>query len=235
MKNIKTNKQGKQYKVIGSAGEYSKIEFIESGHRCRVKKSLCEKGLAFDPSDIMKNDSEWEVCDEWMTNNAGDSFVVFRKKGQLAKVYFPETGYVRDVYYANAIKGKVKDTYKKSLYGNGALGEFDKSISYWRQAKQLWSNMVKRCYDPNYDHGYFGTAEVSERWKTFETFLNEIHEIEGFEGWLSGHIEGNLKYNLDKDFIMKGNRLYSKNLCLFLPESYNKSLGKLGKTVLATE
>lgn len=225
---IKKSLSGASYKVIGSKGFDVWVEFVSSGYRCRVKRHLEAVGNVYDPTDRLKESLQWEDVSIEYENNSGLKFNAFKKKGGKLKVIFTETGYVTEVYQENAKAGKVKDVYAISCYDVGYLGLINKSITYHKQAKQLWQNMLKRCYSIVDDRGY-GKAFVDERWFSFENFLTDIKNLDGFDGWLEGNNGGHLKFNLDKDFYKKDNITYSRHLCCFLPESFNKSLGKKGK------
>ena len=140
-------------------------------------------------------------------------------------IQFEATGYTKEVYTSNASKGKVKDPYTASFCGVGYDGVFNKT-PYWKQAKRLWCNMLKRCYDPNYDSGYWGRGiTVDSRWLCFSNFLEDLPALGNFDDWLAGFEAGNLKYNLDKDLQVDGNKVYSKECCSFILESVNKAAG----------
>lgn len=221
--------KGSKYKIIRPKGEYSYIQFLESGYICRAKNNLIKTGLVYDPTEFIREKSEWEECKLCFVNNKGQKFEAFSRKGKKIRVVFEETNYMAEVYIENARLGKVSDPTSASLYGVGIIGMPNRSLSYINQAKQLWNNMIKRCYCEKDVRGYFGKAFVDERWKTFENFLADISKLDGFDGWLSGSETG-IKYNLDKDFYKDNNNTYSRYACCFLPESFNKSLGKKGKT-----
>lgn len=144
-------------------------------------------------------------------------------------VQFTETGTTMTVYRDNACKGKLKDPYKRSVYGQGYLGFVDKSKSYYKQANQLWRNMMKRCYSQKDTKGYYGKAFVDERWKCFSNFLEDLPKLNNFNLWLKGFKSG-VKYNLDKDLLSADNKIYSRDTCQFVTEYENKSEGaKNGK------
>ena len=63
----------------------------------------------------------------------------------------------------------------------------------------------------------------------FEDFLNDIKYLNGFQAWLNAK-DGDIKFNLDKDFLKPNNKIYSRNFCCFLPENFNKAMGKKDKT-----
>ena len=166
-------------------------------------------------------------------NNAGDEFVVLDKKccksvhRMKVLVKFLATGSTRWVYESNANKGKVKDFYKRTRYGIGYLGEINskKKLPYYQQAKQLWANVLKRCYCEKDTKGYhkWGT-EVCPRWHCLANFIEDLPRLENFDKWLSQKRTG-VNYNLDKDFRVPGCNVYSPDTCMFIDEHTNKSEG----------
>ena len=78
-------------------------------------------------------------------------------------------------------------------------------------AYQKWSQMMHRCYDPKYRQRkptYRGCS-VCEEWHDFNTFLKwyNLNYREGFD--------------LDKDILSDGNKVYSPDVCLFVPHYIN--------------
>ncbi len=74
-----------------------------------------------------------------------------------------------------------------------------------------WCGMLERCYSDKWHKkkpSYEG-CKVSPDWLLFS----------GFHAWFCKHnIDG---YVLDKDLLSKGNKTYSQDTCLFLPERIN--------------
>ena len=159
------------------------------------------------------------------TSNKSGDLIVLEKTGKNCIVQFLATGYTKVANFDNVCAGKVSDPYYPNSYGIGYLGE-PKSRKYKNQAYQLWRNMLKRCYSKNDPRGYYGKGvTVDKAWLCFATFLEDVKDLENFDQWLLGHIEGNTKYNLDKDKKYPGNKVYSKQTCMFLREFENKSMG----------
>jgi len=173
-----------------------------------------------------------------LKNNAGDSFRILKEYNKKIRnrffkmwlIQFTDTGFTKEIYESNGCKGKVKDLYKPSFYGVGYSGEHSRPY-YWKQARRLWENMIKRCYDPNYPSGYYGRGiTVDERWKCFANFLEDLPELENFKKWLDGFNSDSDSYNLDKDLKVESNTVYCKECCSFVLESINKAAGaKNGK------
>ncbi|AMR57297.1 hypothetical protein vB_PsyM_KIL3b_0050 [Pseudomonas phage vB_PsyM_KIL3b] len=157
-------------------------------------------------------------------SNGGHEFVILSQQGKNCVIQFTNTGWVRKANIDNIKAGKVKDLFEPSVYGVGYYGEFEKN-SYWKQAKQLWQNMHKRCYCEKDLKGYFGEAFVSRDWHCFSNFLSDISKLKNFDLWLKGQNGESLKYNLDKDLLIAGCKVYSKETCQFVSESENKADG----------
>ena len=157
------------------------------------------------------------------SNNKGQEFIILSKKGNKCLVQFLETNYVRRALYHNLKKGKLTDHYAISRYGIGFRGVPDTSLPYFRQAEQLWANMLKRCYtnDPK-GYKWKGTV-VDVRWHCLATFVSDISSIPGFENWLNGG------QNLDKDTRVPDCNVYSRETCCFISEHANKSFGAISQ------
>lgn len=85
---------------------------------------------------------------------------------------------------------------------------------YDKKAKKCWrawKAMLNRCYDGEYH-------------KTRPRYIlcsvcNEWHNLSVFKEWFDEHyIEG---WHLDKDILIKGNKIYSPETCCFVPQDIN--------------
>lgn len=99
------------------------------------------------------------------------------------------------------------------------IGINDGKYPAWVNGKQpkvysLWSNLLKRCYSPNVQGKqptYLGCS-VSENFKSYSYFHDWCQNQMGF---------GQEGFQLDKDLLLKGNKVYSEDTCVFLPNSLN--------------
>lgn len=140
-------------------------------------------------------------------------------KHPRAVIQFVKTGTVIDVQTCNIKAGKFEDFMEPTVYGVGFLGSPIRipargSNSIIRKIYDLWANMLKRAYG-NYKTSYV-VCRVDPRWHNFTTFLNTIHEVEGYEEW-----EKDSSMHLDKD-IKKGYcNIYSRDHCKFVSATEN--------------
>lgn len=159
-------------------------------------------------------------------NKAGFDFVFIKREGRKCQIKFLDTGYIRECYTVNALSGKVKDMYAKTRFGIGFMGDYSK-YSFHKQAMQLWSNMMKRCYSESDPRGYKGEVVVDPRWHCFANFIEDIQTLPNFDKWLNKE-----RYQLDKDLISPEAKCYSRYTCSFVTEEENKSAGKKGKRLV---
>ena len=63
---------------------------------------------------------------------------------------------------------------------------------------------------------YDGNLQVCERWLTFDNFVEDLPNLEGYNQWISGK-----DFELDKDSKSIGNKVYSPDLCQFVSSEVN--------------
>ncbi|MDD3173373.1 MAG: AP2 domain-containing protein [Herbinix sp.] len=113
----------------------------------------------------------------------------------------------KDIYfYNNEFHNDLDIYYDKSIY--------DESI---RQSDifKRWYDMHYRCYSVKLHErypSYIGCSAFDE-WKDFGNYY-EWHKENHYE------IEGQ-KMDLDKDILVKGNKIYSPETCIFVPHEIN--------------
>ncbi len=79
-----------------------------------------------------------------------------------------------------------------------------------------WKNMFKRCYSTTYQltkPSYKGCIVCKDWWDS-QTFI---------EWYSKNKIEG---FQLDKDILIKGNKIYSPETCCFVPREINMLFAK---------
>lgn len=82
---------------------------------------------------------------------------------------------------------------------------------------RLWQAMMSRCfseYTKRVRPTYEGVT-CQESWKTFSLFIKDVSSMKGFDKMLT---DG---WVLDKDILVKGNKIYSEETCCFVPKEIN--------------
>ena len=155
------------------------------------------------------------------SKNFGEFKILKYNDSGNVEIQFVNTGYETAVQLGNIKNGVVKDPYVPSVYGVGVLGvKYPTKINgALTKEYDLWKSMLKRCYSDVYkkQRPTYEDCEASENFKSYEYFYEWYHKQIGF---------GNEGWQLDKDLLVKGNKIYSEDTCIFLPQEINSLLTK---------
>jgi hypothetical protein len=87
----------------------------------------------------------------------------------------------------------------------------------------LWKHMLHRCTEKNgIKNPTYDNVSCSKNFKHYSFFYEWIHRQVGF----GNKDEKGRCWNLDKDLLVKGNKIYSEDVCVFVPQRINLLLTK---------
>jgi len=155
---------------------------------------------------------------ESFTSNSGQVATVTEiLKGRFIKITFCDTGYTYNISKAALQLGAFKDPLAKTIYGVGCTGFGEYSPSKNSRAFNVWHKMIERCYSE--------TCKIRTPTYANCTVSIEWHNFQNFADWYVNH-QGSSKsgYELDKDLLFTGNKLYSKETCTLIPKPLNIAL-----------
>ena len=136
-----------------------------------------------------------------------------------------KTGYETVARLGHIKSGKVRDPYLPSVYGVGITGAKYPITVNGVNTKEydLWNGMLRRCYSDSLKKRYptYKDCEVSDNFKSYEYFYEWCHKQIGFGDDGNGN-----QFHLDKDLLVKGNKVYSETTCVFIPQEINLMLIK---------
>ena len=161
-------------------------------------------------------------------NNFGSKMVIkeYRKHNDM-DVYFPKYNWTfKHANYDNFKKGKIKCPYEPKVYGVGYLGEGRYKVFENGKTKKeykIWVSMLQRCYDPKYQE-----REPTYKGCQVEDYLLNFQHMSKWINENYYEIPGE-KMCLDKDILHKGNKVYSRDTCIFVPQRINNLLIKRDK------
>ena len=104
------------------------------------------------------------------------------------------------------------------------VGVNDKTRPCWVDGKKvkeykLWQDMLERCFSEKYQtrQPTYKGCNVSDNFLNYSFFYDWCHKQIGF-GKVDdkGHI-----WQLDKDLLLIGNKIYSETTCVFVPQEIN--------------
>lgn len=155
---------------------------------------------------------------EFETNGYGKCFVIDYKSAREVTVMFYNPMCVVQCQLGHLRRGQVKNPLIPSFYGKGYIGVGSYTKKDFR-AFSLWTAMLRRSYCSSFhkkQHTY-EDVEVCEEWLCFQNFAQWCYN-QKFYNTKDG--KGNL-YQLDKDLLTKGSKVYSPNTCCFIPTVLN--------------
>lgn len=122
--------------------------------------------------------------------------------------------------YTHFLSGEVKNPFAISVCGVGVIGNKYKTKEQSVTLKEYttWKNMLKRSFDQDYEEKFPTYKDVTccKEWLNYENFYEWLHNQPNFDKWLSGD-----KWCLDKDILVKGNKIYSPDTCCLVPNKVN--------------
>lgn len=130
------------------------------------------------------------------------------------------------VEYAKFKTGQFENPYDKTVLGVGCIGvgKYRPTIN-GKITKQYsaWRNMLVRCYD----------EEKHKERETYEkcTVCNEWLNFQNFAKWYDENFYqcGDEEMHIDKDILLKGNKKYCSQYCVFVPSNINVLFTKTDK------
>ena len=162
---------------------------------------------------------------EERVNNFGSRMIIkeYRKYSDI-DVYFPEYDWTFEhAEYQSFKKGEIKCPYEPRTFSVGYLGEGKyktRENGKLTDEYKIWYHMVERCYDPKYHEkrSTYKDCKVEDYLLNFQhmaTWIDEnYYEVPGE------------KMCLDKDILYKGNKVYSRETCIFVPQRINSLFTK---------
>lgn len=168
------------------------------------------------------------VGDEFTTNEGYKVSVVgYRNKNNVDILFTEPREYVKTVRAGNLKKGHVANPFHCSVYGVGYIG-VGKYYQYDQIRKptpeyKVWSSMLGRVYCENYLNRFptYRDVTIHDDWYDFQKFGEWCNSQTGF---------GRDSWDLDKDILVKGNKVYAPDVCCFVPYQINRQFTFSGKT-----
>lgn len=159
-------------------------------------------------------------------NNVGSKMIIIKYNNTKdIDIYFPDTNYtVYNRAYKDFLRGQVSSLYDKTILGVGyfGVGKYKSNMNIINRRKgettkayRCWINMLHRCYDDKIHKKrptYIGCT-VCEEWHNFQVFAEWYEE--------NFYQVDEEEMHLDKDILVKGDKIYSPDTCIFVPIRIN--------------
>ncbi|NRU52441.1 AP2 domain-containing protein [Clostridium beijerinckii] len=132
-------------------------------------------------------------------------------------ILFPEQDYI--VYnrrYDEFKDGRIKSPFDRTIYNIGFIGIGNYKYDCKSKESSVWRDMLRRCYSEEslIKRPTYKNCNVCTQWYNYQNFAHwwseNYYEVDGE------------KMQLDKDILIKGNKIYSPETCIIVPQNINK-------------
>ena len=179
-------------------------EILESGSRDQNPRPKNSKRKIKDIDKIFQftNNTEFKIS-EYFNKNKVDIIIL-------------DSGVVlHDKTISDIRRKRLKNPFSPTVYEKGFLGNIKKTNISNKKEYHVWIKMLQRCYDEEFHKkqpSYIGCS-VAEEWHNFQNFAHWFEENYNNVVMQTWH--------LDKDILIKGNKIYSPETCCFVPHEIN--------------
>lgn len=153
--------------------------------------------------------------------NEGGSFTVieFHSATNVIIRHNDEHGHIAKVSSCQVRNGNIRNPFYPTLHGVAYMGVGKhkakingKNVQHY----SIWTGAVCRCYCP---------VRLAKR-PSYNgcTLSKEFLCYQNFAEWYTTHESYGLGYELDKDLLVKGNKVYSAETCTMLPKELNLAI-----------
>jgi len=156
-------------------------------------------------------------------NNNGSKMTIIKYIDSKDVVIKFENGFITRNTYSNFKLGNIKFPYYRSVYNVGYMGEgkYKSTLNGLHTKKyDVWLNMIHRCYNKDKKERYkpYEGCSVCDEWHNFQTFAKWYDE--------NYYKVDKERMELDKDILIKGNKVYSPKTCIIVPQYINSLFTK---------
>lgn len=172
----------------------------------------------------MVNKKDYYIGNRYTTNEGYEIEIIEYFNYKNCTIKFIHNGLeIRNRALTNVLKGNISNPYHRSYLSVGFLGQGKHKTKIDNRSSLVyivWSGVITRCYSERWvrKHPAYKGCLVCEEWHNFQNFgdwYEESYNPEIMEGW-----------QLDKDILIKGNKIYSPETCCFVPQEINKLFTK---------
>lgn len=171
-------------------------------------------------------DTKYAFGTQFHTKSSGVCTVIKYENARNIYVMF-EDGTMKKVTGGNLCSGSISNPNRPTVFG---FGINDAEIEATDKRYVLWSSIIRRSYSEVYHKRKpsYKDVRVSEDWRRLSNFIKDIEKLPNFDLSISENWE------LDKDLLGEGQKLYSKGTCCFLPRELNTLFTSESKKGLKT-
>ena len=138
-----------------------------------------------------------------------------------------DDGTVVKARVSNLQNGSVKNPNAPSVFGVGIVGDkYSIQNSEGKTSKEYitWRGMIERCYNRKSQHRdrskTYIDCDICDEWLYYPNFYEWLVSQPNYQRWKQG------RFAIDKDIIMKHNKVYAPEFCSLVPAYINNIFTK---------
>lgn len=169
------------------------------------------------------NKSINRVGEKYITNEGYEITIINHYGCKNYTIQFQDGTIIEGVDYRRIKNGSIRNRNKISVYGVGyhGYGIYSGVGLNNKETKTYgtWRGMLRRCYyEPHIkQHETYRGCSVTKEWHNFQNFAK----------WFEENWKPHMKdWQLDKDILVEGNKVYSLDTCCFVPAEINSLFTK---------
>lgn len=169
-----------------------------------------------------RNNNKTNRIGEERLNNQGCLMKIVEDNGyaDIVVEFQDEYRYRTHAIYGNYLKGEVKNLYHPYVFGIGMIGsKYPSRINSIKTREyKAWVAMLNRCTDEKLkeEEPTYQDVTCCKEWLLYENFYEWLYSQDNFDKWINGD-----RWALDKDILVKGNKIYSPETCCLVPKNVN--------------
>lgn len=149
----------------------------------------------------------------WINNEGYPMTIIECENSHNCTVQFENGCIIENRRHNDIKKGSVKNPYHKSVCGVGYIGQGKYTPKNNKIAHVKWSSMLNRCCGEISQNSTYNNVTLCKEWECFQNFAKWFED--NFKPWM------NSSWDLDKDILQKGNKIYSPETCCLVPPDIN--------------
>lgn len=172
----------------------------------------------------IKRPKDSRIGEKYITTEGCEIEIVEYFNSGNVTIQFKDGLRVSNRHYLDVQQGGIKNPNNPSIYGIGYAGVGKYSPKKYFKCYSLWRAVVRRGYSEKHKErnpSYSGCL-VAEEWHNFQKFA-EWYLINNNPKIMIG-------WELDKDILVKGNKIYSPETCEIVPKQINLLFVKNNKS-----
>lgn len=168
------------------------------------------------------NHKNEKVGQKFTTNEGYDIEIIDYITSTNCTIVFNDGTVLKNKAYSDIKRGQIKNPTRIIKLGVGYIGIGDFSSARHLEAYKKWYNMLNRSYNDAKEFKAYKDVTVWAEWYNFQVFAEWFYD--------NYNPEYMQKWQLDKDILIKGNKVYSPETCAFVPQEINSLFLKSDNT-----